>query len=190
MGVIYLIVISFERTKSLSYFYRVFTYHSALSPAGVRHSESCLVGEDQRSVYDSYYLAIRLTNLPVFSFQSVPFSREPLKWNGETFFAVFNFLYMACSSTLPNMRRTYRSFKKEGRRVFLLSFFFFFRLSLFKYLSYVSLQTTAVLLDFSSQSMAFTTVRFLSFVSCVSSQTITLFIAIRTVPGLPAWTDN
>lgn len=126
MGVIYLVVISFERTKSLSYFYRVFTYHSALSPAGVRHSESCLVGEDQRSVYDSYYLAIRLTNLPVFSFQSVPFSREPLKWNGETFFAVFNFLYMACSSTLPNMRRTYRSFKKEGRRVFLLSFFLFF----------------------------------------------------------------
>ena len=126
-------VISFERSKSLSYFYRVFTHHSALSPAGVRHSESCLVGEDQRSVYDSNYLAIRLTNLPVFSFQSVPFSWEPLKWNGETFFAVFNFLYMACSSTLPNMRRPYRSFKKEGRRVFLLSFFlsaFTFQISL------------------------------------------------------------
>ena len=120
-------VISFERTKSLSYFYRVFTYHSALSPAGVRHSESCFVGEDQRSVYDSNYLAIRLTNLPVFSFQSVPFSWEPFKSNGETFFAVFNFHYMVCSSTLPNMRRPYRSFKKEGRRVF----FFFFSSSSF-----------------------------------------------------------
>lgn len=170
-------VISFQRTRTLSYFI-------VYSPTFCCHQQAsstlevvlCAKITGARTVQIIQRFALQTRQY--FLFRSISLFVGTIQIQWRDILSAFNFHYIVCSSKLSNKRGPYGII--EERRT--ASFFLLFRPYspfAFETLSYVSSQTMALCVAFSLQSMPFTRVLFSPFVSGVSSQTITLFIGYQ-----------